>query len=252
MLGDLRRGLEFLEEAVAHGERVGAQNLLFFSRNFRNWLLARMGQWDVVLPRIEEFLAARETGEPHYHEGGMRLRRGAIRLARDDLAGALEDIDAATVLANRAGDPQQWVHWFAGCARALVEAGRIDDARPLAHEALQGGSLPWALGELALVSEEVGCAYELTQLLEQGPDTKWTAVSRLLLARNFVDAAALLEEIGDAELEAHVRLRAAEQLVADGRRAEADEQLQRSLAFWRSVEATRYIRQAEALLAAAS
>ncbi len=44
----------------------------------------------------------------------------------------------------------------------------------------------------------------------------------------------MLYEIGDAELESLARLRAAEQLIAEGRRAEADEQLQRSLAFWRS------------------
>jgi hypothetical protein len=37
-----------------------------------------------------------------------------------------------------------------------------------------------------------------------------------------------------------------------GRRAEADEQLQRSLVFWRSVGATRYIRKAEDLLSEAS
>ncbi len=47
-----------------------------------------------------------------------------------------------------------------------------------------------------------------------------------------------------------MRLRAAERLVADGRRAEADVQLQKALAFYRSVGATRYIREGEALLAA--
>jgi hypothetical protein len=62
----------------------------------------------------------------------------------------------------------------------------------------------------------------------------------------------MLDEIGDAELAAHARLRAVEQLLAEGRRAEADEQLRRSLAFWKSVRATRYIREGEALLAAAS
>ena len=142
MLGDLRRGLEVIGEAVGHGERVGAHNLLFFSRNFRYWLLSRTGSWDVALPHIEEFLAACEAGEPHYHEGGMRLRRGAIRLARDDLEGALDDIQKASALARRAGDPQQWVHWFSGCARLLVVAGRVDDARPLAHEALRANLCP--------------------------------------------------------------------------------------------------------------
>ena len=62
-------------------------------------------------------------------------------------------------------------------------------------------------------------------------------------------AAEMFVQIGSMPDEARARLRAAEQLVASGRRAEADEQLQRSLAFWRSVGATRYIREGEALLA---
>ena len=49
-----------------------------------------------------------------------------------------------------------------------------------------------------------------------------------------------------------VRLRRAEMLVAAGRRAEADAELQASLAFYRSVGATRYIREAEALFAASA
>jgi len=50
--------------------------------------------------------------------------------------------------------------------------------------------------------------------------------------------------------EAHTRLEAAAAHAEAGRRAEADAQLQRALAFWRSVGATRYIREAETLLAA--
>ena len=38
----------------------------------------------------------------------------------------------------------------------------------------------------------------------------------------------------------------------EGRRAEADAELKRSLAFWRSVGATAYVREGEALLAEAS
>ena len=52
--------------------------------------------------------------------------------------------------------------------------------------------------------------------------------------------------------EAFARLWAAEKLLAEGRRAEADEQLERALAFWRSVGATRYVAEAEALRAQAA
>ena len=49
-----------------------------------------------------------------------------------------------------------------------------------------------------------------------------------------------------------MRLAAARLLVEQGRRAEADEQLGRALAFYRSVGATRYLREGESLLAAAA
>ena len=51
--------------------------------------------------------------------------------------------------------------------------------------------------------------------------------------------------------EGFARLEAAEKLVAKRRRAEADEQLMKALASSHPLGATRYIRQAEALLSAA-
>jgi hypothetical protein len=58
-----------------------------------------------------------------------------------------------------------------------------------------------------------------------------------------------VERVGSLPDEARARLGAAERLVADGRRAEPDVQLDKVLAFYRSVDATRYIREGEALLA---
>jgi hypothetical protein len=66
-----------------------------------------------------------------------------------------------------------------------------------------------------------------------------------------VSAAQLLEPISIPDAE-WVRIRAAEQLLAGGRRAEADVQLRKALAFWRSVGGTRYIREAESLLPASA
>jgi hypothetical protein len=43
-------------------------------------------------------------------------------------------------------------------------------------------------------------------------------------------------------------LAAGERLISEGRHAEAEDQLERALVFFRSVGATRYIAQAEALL----
>jgi len=58
-----------------------------------------------------------------------------------------------------------------------------------------------------------------------------------------------LAGIGSRPDEAYARLRAAEALLAEGRHAEADEQLAHALEFFRSVRATRYLAHGERLLA---
>ena len=254
VLGDLRQAILLMDDAIAHGERLGMANLLRFSQNVKHWMMFRTGDWDVALPYTDEVIAAIEAGEPHYHEGGMRMRRALVRLARDDVEGALDDLRKTVLLARQASDPQQRVPWLCESARLFVEAGELEEARRLAPEALQAGSanMSWALGELAYVARELECGDELAELLERAPPTTWITAAQALVTGDFGGGADLLEKIGDEELAALARLRAAEQLFAEGRRAEADEQLQRSLAFWRRVDASRYIRKAEALLAAAS
>ena len=73
---------------------------------------------------------------------------------------------------------------------------------------------------------------------------------RLVYAGRTVEAAEVYARIAGPAEEAVVRLLAAQQLVDAGRRAEADVQLQRALAFYRAVGATRIVAEAEALLAA--
>ncbi|HSI97004.1 MAG TPA: hypothetical protein VK926_01460, partial [Gaiellaceae bacterium] len=54
---------------------------------------------------------------------------------------------------------------------------------------------------------------------------------------------------GATWIQAEVRLTAAEELVESGRRDEAEVELQRALAFYRSVGATFFVERGEALLA---
>ncbi|HWQ24559.1 MAG TPA: AAA family ATPase [Gaiellaceae bacterium] len=252
-LGDLRQALTLMDDAVLQSERLRLARQLTFSRNVRTWLLFQLGEWDTALPPTEEFLAECEAGAPHYHEGGLRLRRAAARLARDDVDGALEDLSKVVPLARGARDSQQRIPWLAGSARLLLELGQVEEARGLAHEVFAGGGVRrWPLVDLALFAEELSCSDELAAALEESPATKWNETASALLRRDYEAAATLLDEIGDRELESLARLRAAEQLVAEGRRAEADEQLHRALAFWRSVGATRYVRQSEGLLGQSS
>jgi len=249
-LGDFRRAAPLFDEAVVAGERLGDAYTADYSRLIQVQCLLHLGDWDEGLPRADEFLAACDAGEPHYMEGEIRRERALCRLARDDVEGALKDVELSLPAARRAGDPQALIPTLVTAARVLAETGRLEEASPLAREALDATPAGWSLGDLAWSAEELGCADELRARLElDNVDTKWTDAARAVLGGDLVSASDVFFEIGDRMLEAFARLRAAEQLVAEGRRAEADEQLQRSLAFWRSVGATRYLRVGEALLA---
>lgn len=64
-------------------------------------------------------------------------------------------------------------------------------------------------------------------------------------------AAEIFAAIPSLPDEALARLRAARRLLVEGRQGEANAKLERALAFWRSVDATGYIAEAEALRAQA-
>jgi hypothetical protein len=73
----------------------------------------------------------------------------------------------------------------------------------------------------------------------------------LLLSGEVVEAADAWARVSP-HCEACARLHAARVLLANGQRGEADVQLQRGLAFFRAVGATKVVRDAESLLAAAA
>ncbi len=80
----------------------------------------------------------------------------------------------------------------------------------------------------------------------------WLRAGVAYVSGEFSQAADLYAEMGTVPGEADARLRAAEQLVKAGQRAKAEPELQRALALWRSVGATAYVREGEALLAASA
>jgi hypothetical protein len=82
--------------------------------------------------------------------------------------------------------------------------------------------------------------------------TKWLDAAVLVAKGDDAAAAETLDEIGALPLAAEARLRAALALVEAGRRREAEELLGAALDFFRAVNATRYVREAETLLQAAS
>jgi len=103
---------------------------------------------------------------------------------------------------------------------------------------------------LAWLARSFGRESELEAIFSrETTESRWLRVGEAVLAGDLRGAADILADIDAPAFEAFYRLRAAEQLVAEGRRAEADEQLRPALAFYRGVRATRYVREGEALLA---
>jgi class 3 adenylate cyclase/tetratricopeptide (TPR) repeat protein len=246
--GDLRRGRELAQEAKRYEERYGIRTRWSVGNEIGDDVSA--GDWDRALRLADEFIAECEAGAPQTLESHVRAARARIRLARGNLDGALEDARKGVVAARKTKLPQLFVPALDLCIYVLVDAGFVDEAQTLADELLALPvhdetplDLSWVAGALGRV-EQVRAAVEAMPR-----QTRWHNAAIAILAGDYPRAAQILDDAGELPAAAYTRLRAAEQLVEAGRAAEADDHLQKALAFWRSVDGTRYLREGEALLA---
>ena len=256
-LGDFLSSIPHFAEAVRVGEQLGNVTVVRYSRAVQITERFALGEWDEALKQADAFIAACEAGNSHYLEGGLRMSRARVRLARDDPAGALEDVRLGIQRSRQAGDPQAIVPDFSEALSLLVEMGHDREAQRLAAELLPHlgavGSRIWEVLEAAAVAYEVGLAEALEEIAKQAPPTvAWSTALRLLLDNDFSNVGDLYESLGLVEWAARTRLRAARRFAQHGRTAEADQNLQKALAFYRPLGGTRYIREGEALLAASA
>jgi len=247
-LGEMRENLE--RETVVARRRwvdVSSAELAYMA-----------GDWDEARARIDAYLADVTADAPHVLETAVRSFRLLISQAE---ANRPEGADEAEALLREdvgtgVGTPIQ--QSLPHLARILLDCGRRERAEALLGEILAyGDALLGLLNdvpilEAAWLAVDLGRTDELAPLLEAQTAIPWAVAAAAVCAGNFLRAAEVLEEMGFRPGEAYARLRAARQLVEEGRRAEADVELQRSLAFWREVGATRYVREGEALLAASA
>jgi hypothetical protein len=257
--GDLRRRYELIlasrESAERFADGPGLRHLRGMVVQDHYWA----GRWSEALVLADEAVAEVESGSRHYSLIEGYVVRGRIGLARSDLDGALADAKAGLALAREAEDPQVLYPVLGFCAWALCAAGRAAEASQLADE------LVWrlrAIGRRLPRASSVELAYALADLrrpealldalADAHTETPWLEGATAYLAGDFERAADIYGRIGTFPDEAYARLRAAAALVEQNRRREADEQLGRALGFFRSVDATRYIREGEALLAASA
>ena len=254
--GELRRAHELWREGKEVAERLGNATVGRYIRALLIWPEYDCGRWDEGLRAAEAFIAECEAGSPHYLEGLAHEIRAEILLARDDVEGAAAAAARAVELARVAKDPQALMPALSLELAVDLELGRTGDARQTARELLPyfDRDVPPTLGllDLALAAGSLGVSDEVRALIARLPDTPRAQAAAAIVDGQLERAADMVGDWGNLSFEAKLRLRAAAAHAAGGRRAQADEQLGRALAFYRSVGATRYIREGEALLAASA
>ncbi len=255
-LGDYGRASELEQAGRRIAERFGDAGML---RWFDAWEFPlgywQQRDWDECLQLANAFIADMETGAPHYLEASIRAVRARIWLARGDVDAGLVESARALEISRGVGDPQNLVPELALHAFAQSEEGRYDESSVLVDEVLglwrEARYRPtWWIVDVAFATAVLGRGDEFLALAgEASPQTRWLEAAVAYVSGDPARAAEIFAAIGVPPWEAYAHLRAAEALVADGNRTEADQQLAPALEFYRTVRATRYIREAEALLA---
>jgi class 3 adenylate cyclase/tetratricopeptide (TPR) repeat protein len=202
-----------------------------------------LGRWDAAEQRARAFLAASAV-EGHYMDSIALSTLSIFELGRDQLEDALHDADQAIVLGRKVRDPQALVPTLAIAAFVYAEVADTARATALLEElepVVYIASVPMAF----FAAARLGLAKEFraaTSTFLRG--TRWDRAADAVLDGRWPDAAREYAEMGAPGFAAFCDLRAAE-----SHAAVANEHLARSLQFWRSVGASRFVREAEALLA---
>jgi class 3 adenylate cyclase len=257
MDGDLREGLRLALEAEKVAQRFGTKASLRWTRGTIIGFWFELGSWDRCARAADEFLTESAALGPHYYDAYVRCARSWLRLARDDVAAALDDQADLLISARQAKDPQVLHPALSVSAYVLAVAGRVGEGERILTELFAAGtsdlsSLFVSLTDCILAAEILGRRDDARRWLATTRNSPWSDAARALTDQEFVRAAESLDSMGAARSAALARLRAAQELVKTGRRAEADDQLRRALNFFRSVGAARFIREGEALLAASA
>jgi hypothetical protein len=178
--------------------------------------------------------------------------RAYISLVNGNRPRALTDQERAFELAQARDTLAARLGACINLATVHAELGDFDSARRLAVDVpplVREFGVHGALMRLAPFAEELGIADELREALtvEVGLALPvWRRTVELALAGDLSAAADVIAEAGSPTLEANLRRHAGLRGGADGQA-----QLERALAFYRSVDASHYVAEIEAALAGA-
>jgi len=253
LLADTQRSRSLMEEALAIAERMGDREGVRFDRVQLTGYQFQAGEWDAALEAADAFIVECEAGSEHILEARARQVRAAIRSARGDVAAAGEDIERALAHTRKAGSAESLRAILAEFSWLNVELGRTEEAKRLADE-LVAASVEDDAAVLrpafALVAEGLGF---LEEVRRRAAETKleyrdFVEITRAIVDERLTEAADLASSRSGFAFAADLRLCAARAFAEKAEPRLAEEQLEQALAFYRSVGATRYIREGEELL----
>jgi tetratricopeptide (TPR) repeat protein len=255
VIGDLERSHHVTEEGVAQAEREGDVQTVWFSRGNLATSHYALGAWDEALRVIDAFDDAPDG--VHFQRVLVRGTAALILAARDHASEALEDLRDALGLLRRDADEQAVWPALIYNVRLAQRLGRWEEAESILDELMEIIAAHESVGDaqdfhVELVIALLDARRPADAIVGRLPVGPWREGCAAAAAGEFVRAADILDSIGEQPLQAELRLRAARELVAEGRLVEAAEQLERARSFWRRVGATAYLREADSVVAAAS
>jgi tetratricopeptide (TPR) repeat protein len=255
-LGELKRYDELVSRMAVAVDR-------FAFPDWRRWLADRRlgsyyyaGQWDEAVALADDLIAEAGAIGGHYLEAAWRYIRSRMRLARAQRAEAEADVTIALELARLARDPQLLVPVLAWAARARAPRPEAEHLIAELKELVRGSNegLPhsWFVDVArALVELGKGDAIdEVTAVVKGG--TPWLDAGLALAGGRPLEAADVFARMGARPDEAEARLAAAELLAAQGRLAEAEDQLAQARVFFDAVRAIAYAQRADRVHAASA
>jgi len=203
------------------------------------------GEWDDAFAGVNKIIADVERGMRYYQSAAMYAFRGLIRLARGDDQGAESDAELAIEGARPLGDAQALNPDLATAAFIFASVSnrrRADETVAEALESMRGlRHLGFAVVEapaLAWAALQLGREAEFVEVLEREPfKSPWLQAAMAVAGRDFREAATIFGAGGFKAYEAFFRLNTGE-----------EKDVRAALDFYRGVDATRYIREGEAML----
>jgi tetratricopeptide (TPR) repeat protein len=247
--GELDRIPPLYEEAIIR--TAGSESDRRWTLCERASLSYHLGDWVESKRLIEAFEVGAAT--PHYMDFAVLDLRARFALASGAPDEALEASAREVELTREIADPQALLVSLGTRAKCLREAGRTDEARPLAEEVVEWWRASEALSgtvaalDMAWTLGELGEGADMLTILDAREwRPRWFDAAERIMRGDLAGAAEVCGRIGSLPEEAEAHMRAAERLPPDDPRR--SEHARQALDFYRRVGASALIRRCEAVV----